>query len=76
MPIPSYTEKPSLGSQVIYIRDGNIFTDNDANGEIPLSIADINARTREVLPEADYIEYFPATTEPDPELQRYLDEKK
>jgi hypothetical protein len=74
MPIPSFTGKQSLGTQIVFIKDGNIFGDGEDDGT-PIDIGEINNRTKKLLGPDDAIEYSHVEDSPDPELQRFLDEK-
>lgn len=73
MPIPSYTGRQSLGTEIIFIKDGDIFNEEGEN--IPSDIEAINNETRQILAAEDSIEYSHVSLAPDLELQRFLDEK-
>ena len=75
MPIPSFTGKQSIGTQIVFIKDGNIFSDDSTDDTGATNIADINDQTKMLLPANDGIEYSHISDEPDKELQRFLDEK-
>lgn len=75
MPIPSYTGKQSLGTQIIFIKDGDIFSEEEGEESTPVDIGAINDETKHMLAADDSIEYSHASLSPDQELQRFLDEK-
>lgn len=75
MPIPSFTGKQSLGTQIVFIKDGNIFSDQQPDDKTPVDISAINDETKQLLNSDDNIEYSHESEATDPELQRFLDEK-
>ncbi len=75
MSIPSFTGKQSLGTQIVFIKDGNIFTDAQSDDIAPTDIGAINNETKQLLNSDDNIEYSHESEGSDPELQRFLDEK-
>ena len=75
MPIPSYTGKQSLGTQIIFIKDGDIFSEEEEGGSTPVDIRAINDETKQMLAADDSIEYSHVSLTPGQELQRFLDEK-
>jgi hypothetical protein len=67
------TKKQGIGSQIIFLNDGQIQGDDDAQD--PVTLADINDQTKRILPLYDSIEYLHASDEPDHLLEHFLSQK-